>query len=60
MALPFEFKSSGAALTAAMSLIGTTRKKFVVTQIINKFGALRWIVTHPDGNPSILYEVFTA
>lgn len=60
MALPFEFNSSGAALTAAMTLIGTTRKKFVIKQIINPFGQLRWIVTHPDGNPAIPYEVFTA
>lgn len=60
MALPFEFKSSGAALTAAMTLCGTTRRKFVVSEVINRFGQLRWIVTHPDGNPAIPYEVFTA
>lgn len=60
MATPYEFKSSGAALTAAMTLCGTTRKKFVIKQITNPFGNIRWIVTHPDGNPAIPYEVFTA
>lgn len=57
---PYEFTSSGAALTAAMSLIGTSRRKFIVQQVVNHLGQLRWVVTHPDGSPAIPYEALIA
>ncbi|MDY7065670.1 hypothetical protein PsexTeo8_21150 [Pseudomonas extremaustralis] len=60
MARPYEFTSSGAALTAAMTLCGTTRKRFIVQEILNTQGYPRWVVVHPDGNPAIPYLEFSA
>jgi hypothetical protein len=60
MAMPFEFNSQGAAMTAAMTLIGSSRKRYIVKQITNRFGFIRWIVVHPDGNPAIPFERFQA
>lgn len=57
---PYEFKSSGAALTAAMNLIGISRRKYIVQQVVNRLGQLRWVVTHPDGSPAIPHEVLIA
>jgi hypothetical protein len=58
MATPSEFSSRGAAITAAMTLCGTTRKRFIVQEVINHQGFRRWVVTHPDGNPAIPYVEF--
>lgn len=59
MARPYEFTSSGAALTAAMTLCGTTRKRFIVQEVTNPQGYPRWVVVHPDGNPAIPYLEFS-
>ena len=60
MARPYEFTSSGAALTAAMTLCGTTRKRFIVQEVINHQGLHRWVVVLSDGNPAIPYLEFSA
>lgn len=59
MARPYEFTSSGAALTAAMTLCGTTRKRFVVQEVTSPQGYPRWVVVRPDGNPAIPYLEFS-
>jgi hypothetical protein len=60
MASPYEFTTQGAAMSAAMTLIGSTRKRFVVKEVINIHGLRRWVVAHPDGNPAIPFERFAA
>lgn len=60
MATPYEFTSKGAAMSAAMTLIGTSRKKFIVREVININILRRWVVAHPDGNPAIPFERFAA
>ena len=60
MASPYEFTSQGAAMSAAMTIIGTSRKKFIVSEVININGLRRWVVAHPDGNPAIPFERFAA
>lgn len=60
MATPYQFTTQSAAMSAALTLCGTTRKRFTVKEVMNRYGLRRWIVTHPDGNPAIPYEVFTA
>ena len=60
MATPYEFTTQGAAMSAAMTLIGTSRKKFIVREVININGLRRRVVAHPDGNPAIPFERFAA
>lgn len=60
MATPYEFTTQGAAMSAAMTLIGTSRKKFIVKEVFNINGLRRWVVAHPDGNPAIPFERFAA
>lgn len=56
MALPFQFRTQGAAMTAAMNMIGSSRKRYLISEISNRRGFRRWIVTDPDGNPVIFFE----
>lgn len=56
MALPFEFRTQGAAFTAAMNLIGSSRKRYLVSEVTNHRGSRRWIVTDQDGQPVIFFE----
>ena len=60
MASPYEFTTQGAAMSAAMTLIGTSRKKFIVKEVININGLRRWVVAHPDGNVAVPFERFAA
>ncbi|OUM73719.1 hypothetical protein AUC60_11630 [Pseudomonas caspiana] len=60
MATPYEFTSQRAAMSAAMTLIGNSRRKFIVKEVININGLRRWVVAHPDGNPAIPFERFAA
>lgn len=52
---PMEYTTRGEALTAAMELLGSTRKRLVVEEITNKQGNRRYCVYHPDGNAAIFY-----
>lgn len=60
MATPYEFTSQGAAMSAAMTLIGSTRKRYIVREVINIHGLRRWVVAHPDGNVAVPFERFAA
>ncbi|RMO14601.1 hypothetical protein ALQ45_102745 [Pseudomonas amygdali pv. morsprunorum] len=60
MATPYEFITQGAAMSAAMTLIGSTRKRFVVKEVLSINDLRRWVVAHPDGNPAIPFERFAA
>ncbi|MDA7011302.1 hypothetical protein PI739_02915 [Pseudomonas cerasi] len=60
MATPYEFTSQGAAMSAAMTLIGSTRKRFVVKEVLSINGLRRWVVAHHGGNPAIPFERFAA
>jgi hypothetical protein len=60
MATPYEFTSQGAAMSAAMTLIGTSRKRFIVKEVFNVNGLRRWVVAHPDGNVAVPFERFAA
>jgi hypothetical protein len=50
---PMEYHTQGEALTAAMELIGSTRKRLVVEQITNSYGNRRYCVFHPNGDVAI-------
>lgn len=50
---PKEFYTRGEALTAAMLLIGSTRKRLVVEQVINSEGDARYCIFHPNGDIAI-------
>jgi hypothetical protein len=45
-----EYHTSGEALTAAMELIGSTRKRLVVEEVIDKRGNRRYCLFHPNGD----------
>ncbi|MHB9357581.1 hypothetical protein ACYHKS_12065 [Pseudomonas amygdali pv. morsprunorum] len=47
-------------MSAAMTLIGSTRKRFVVKEVLSINDLRRWVVAHPDGNPAIPFERFAA
>ena len=50
---PMEYNTRGEALTAAMEVIGSTRKRLVVEQITNSYGNRRYCVFHPNGDVAI-------
>lgn len=47
-------------MSAAMTLIGTSRKRFIVKEVFNINGLRRWVVAHPDGNVAVPFERFAA
>lgn len=48
-----EYCTQGEALTAAMKLIGSTRKRLVVEQVTDSNGNPRYCVFHPNGDVAI-------
>lgn len=50
---PMEYYTRGEALTAAMELIGSTRKRLVVEQVFNSEGEQRYCIFHPNGDVAI-------
>ena len=60
MKFPYEFETRGLALTAAMTMIGSTRKKLKVVEIVNRFKLRYWVVLHSNGAPAITYDTLTA